>query len=527
MAIWYCASDKWTAVTAWATATAYNIGDIRRQNAAPAVGSERVFRCTTAGTSGGAEPTWVLTKGATTADGVGSLVWTEITGSSTYNATNTFAAPHARLASLVAWMAAGDTGYVGNHHAETQATSITVAMPGTLASPNLIICVDDTNVTPSETTGAVANATAGSAFTLSGHGTVVGLEVNIGSGSSNNVNMNIATGNTKIRLKNCRLIILSTGNSCRFAVGPTGTVAPAHVLFDNVSIRGNAAGQGFDLCNVILDWNGGAFITGGTGISTSLFRVAEASTGKTGCIVKANGLDMVLAPTAIVLIGACLGSTEFHLSNWKMPSGWTGTLFATTPGVGVKATMYNCDAGDTNYRYWYHDYTGEIKSDIGNVMTSGMSDGVTSIGLRINSSANCKWPTHVLRSPTFAIRNSAITASKTATVHFIHDTAVAPGQGTGTSSAFTDAEVYLEGEYLGTTNFPLSLFVSDSPANLLATPADQATSSATWTTANITTPVKQQTSITFTPQEIGYVSGTICCGIASKTFYVNIPNALT
>lgn len=77
--IWYCGSTKWTAVTAWAALTITAAGAIVRQLAAPAVGSERVFVCIVAGTTGAAEPTWIITKGAkTTTDG--TVTWMECTG---------------------------------------------------------------------------------------------------------------------------------------------------------------------------------------------------------------------------------------------------------------------------------------------------------------------------------------------------------------------------------------------------------------------------------------------------------------
>ncbi len=71
MANWFCSSAQWTAVVAWAASTNYSVGDLRRQVATPAVGSERVWRCSAisgAGLSGATEPSWVLTKGSNTTD---------------------------------------------------------------------------------------------------------------------------------------------------------------------------------------------------------------------------------------------------------------------------------------------------------------------------------------------------------------------------------------------------------------------------------------------------------------------------
>src|SRR5712692_8270405 len=144
MANWYVGSTKWTAVTQWAALTSYSVGDLRRQLATPTVGNERVFRCTTAGISGAAEPTWTLTVGSTTTDA--TVVWTEVTGNNTY----AWTAPHARLANAFAsgWGAAGDDFYVSNNHAETQSTAMTLTSPGTAASPCRVICVADTGSTP-------------------------------------------------------------------------------------------------------------------------------------------------------------------------------------------------------------------------------------------------------------------------------------------------------------------------------------------------------------------------------------------
>lgn len=75
----YVGSDKWTAVTAWTTVAVHAAGNLVRQAATPTVGNERVFVCIIAGTSLVSEPTWVVTKGATTAEAAGPT-WQECTG---------------------------------------------------------------------------------------------------------------------------------------------------------------------------------------------------------------------------------------------------------------------------------------------------------------------------------------------------------------------------------------------------------------------------------------------------------------
>jgi len=62
------------AVAAWAASTAFSVGDIRRASVEQPSGL--FFRCTTAGTSGSAEPGWPNMVGDTVEDG--TCVWTAI-----------------------------------------------------------------------------------------------------------------------------------------------------------------------------------------------------------------------------------------------------------------------------------------------------------------------------------------------------------------------------------------------------------------------------------------------------------------
>lgn len=58
--------------------TVVSVGDTVIPTDFNSTGPKRMYRCTTAGTTGASEPTWTDTNGATVADG-GTVVWTEMT----------------------------------------------------------------------------------------------------------------------------------------------------------------------------------------------------------------------------------------------------------------------------------------------------------------------------------------------------------------------------------------------------------------------------------------------------------------
>jgi hypothetical protein len=74
-------------LTKWATGVTKHCGDLIRQNTAPSVGNERVFVCVAStsgtGTTGGAEPTWTVTRGAKNTDN--TVTWQEATGIAALN----------------------------------------------------------------------------------------------------------------------------------------------------------------------------------------------------------------------------------------------------------------------------------------------------------------------------------------------------------------------------------------------------------------------------------------------------------
>ncbi len=170
--------------------------------------------------------------------------------------------------------------------------------------------------------------------------------------------------------------------------------------------------------------------------------------------------------------------------------------------------MWNCDSGDTNYRVWIEDYAGSVKHTT-TIYKDSFSGG-TAHSLVFASSANARYPLITLAGPDFFADNSTVGSSVTATVEIVTD-----------NVTLTDAECYLEVMYMGTGGVPLGTWIRDSKADVLASAANQASSSESWTTTGLGTPVKQKLSVTFTPQEAGYVIGRVVLCKASTTVYVD------
>lgn len=224
-----------------------------------------------------------------------------------------------------------------------------------------------------------------------------------------------------------------------------------------------------------------------------------------------DGFDFSALPAASNIVSGgdtsgCGATIKFN--NCKMPASWTGSWVNGTTGLGKQVIVTNCDNADTNYRYEkHHPPIGKITTETTVVRTGGASDGVTPVARRLATyvSASVVAP---LETHEILAWNETTGAPITATIEVLTN-----------GVTLTDAECWLEVQYLGTSGFPLSKFVTNAAA-LLATPVAQPTSTATWTTTGIASPVKQKLQVTFTPQEKGFVQAVVKLGKPSTTVYV-------
>lgn len=512
MAIWYCSSVGYTAVTAWAASTAYSIGDIRRPTAA-AANSERVFRCTTAGTSGGSEPTWVNTKAATTTDN--TVTWTEITGNSTYNTTTNFAAPHARITALGSWMAAGDFGYLANNHGETIANNIVFVAPGTAAAPNILLSIDP--ATGLEANGAsVATTGTTSQIFMQGDFYAKGITINSGENSPGATGIHLArSAGARQVYENCDFILSNASATASIMLGLSNDSNVGSVDMINCRFKFGATGATVRVIGN-LKIRGGGIISGSAAITNFLTWSGPASS-RQSTILDVEGFDFTGLATALNLTTGSTGDQngKVTFSNCKMPASWSGLLTASTLDyAGASVDAWNIAATDINYVFWHERFEGSVKQDTATYMTGGSTDGTTAFSIKMASSADAEFPAHVLYTPDMVVRNETTGSAKTATVEITHSAA----------ADLTDAEIWLEVMYLGTSGFPLSTLVTDRVATILGTPVDQTTSTQAWTNAGTR---KQKLAVTFTPQEKGDFIWRVALAKASTTVYVNANLVIT
>jgi hypothetical protein len=278
-------------------------------------------------------------------------------------------------------------------------------------------------------------------------------------------------------------------------------------MFNACGFKFSATGQ---TINISI---GSAFIIGGSVLAdtpiTNLVSIGNSAT------LLISGFDLSNCDAAVNISDSTANAVSLKLRNCKLPASWSGSVNSGTPGAGSVYELHNSDSADTNYRYQKKTQFGQIDSETTIVVTGGASDGTTALSHKMVSNADAEWNHQTLDGPEIVRWNETTGSAITATIEIIHS-----GVGAGGSGDFTDKEIWMEVQYLGTSGRPLSLLVDDAAADYITAAADQENSSATWTSSPAT-PVKQKLSVTFTPQEKGFIHAVVRLATASKTVYVD------
>lgn len=422
---------------------------------------------------------------------------------------STWALANATIAGSIADpIAAGDTIYVSDNHAESNGAGVTWTFPGTLASPNKIICADDAAEPPTAVSGASTwTMTVAASHSFNGSFYWRGGTITGGNSGASNILFGQASTQS-MQVFESVAFRLAGGSTAVIGLGSTGNTAQHMLDWRNVTVRGNNASQRLSMNAGSWRWVGGGIESGGTAWS-GLFG-SFGTTGRQPGYFLGSSLDLSgLASSAQLFPTSANGPFLATLRNCKLPAAATlAGSGVTTPGYRCEA--FNCDSGDTNYKVWIEDYAGSVKDETTIVKSSGASDGTTSLSWKMASSADAEYPFAILRSPEIQVWSDT-TGAKTATVEIAHFGA----------AALKDDEIWLEVEYLGTSGVPLGSVANDCKADVLATAADQATSSAVWNGTGSPSPIMQKLEVSFTTAEKGIIVLRVCLAKASTTVYVD------
>lgn len=415
---------------------------------------------------------------------------------------STWALANATLAGAYTDATAGDTIYVSQVHSESTAGSITLTSPGTAASPCAIVCANDAAEPPTAvSTAGIITTTGTTGITFAGFAAYYGLTFNAGTGTGNAPFITIGSANPWwIKLVNCALNVVGSHTNGRINIGVSSTSTDDQAAeWENVSVSFASSSHGI-IARAPLRWRGGSI--SGTA-PTTLF--LAASGGNVGDVL-VDEVDLSGVSITNLVAASALNRAKFRFVNCKLPGG-VNVVTGTNPGQGgPEVILVNCDSADTNYRYRKHNYLGDEYHETTVVRTGGASDGTTSFARKITTSANAKFICP-FESEWLHVWCDTL-ASTTLTVEVVTD-----------NVTLTDGEAWIEVSYQGTSGFPLGVHATDAKADILASAANQTTSSETWTTTGLTTPVKQKLSVTFTPQEKGWALVRVCLAKASTTMY--------
>lgn len=410
------------------------------------------------------------------------------------------------LAAAFAAMAAGDTAYVSEDHAETQASGMTLTSPGTAANPCFVYCVNHLGTVPPVSadlrTTATITTTGASSLSIAGPATYYyGIAFSAGSGAVNS-NLNVNANNGWVKFMNCVIGKAGTNgsnNAIQFA-GGSNDEGPL-VELSNTVLKFGAAGDSVRLDGK-LSWRNTPSAVQGT-TPTILFGTFDPGAGE----IFVEAVDLSALGAGGTICGASNNLKRITLKDCKLGAGVT--VAATPPNQAASEVLLTrSNSAGTNYRAEKYSYRGTETTETTIVLTGGASDGTTPQSRKLVSTANSKWVAAFEAMP-LAVWCDVAGVSKTVTVHAV----------SGAAGLLNNDDVWISTEYLSDAASGQGSFATSTKADNLAAGVAYTADGASWAGAPAGTPFSM--SATFTPAQKGWVYVYVHVAKASATVYVD------
>lgn len=410
------------------------------------------------------------------------------------------------LGAAVTAASASDVIRVRSTHVETANAVINYTFPATIGLQILSVTFNGLGTGGLAAGGTINVGAANAALTMDGHAYIYGITFN--GGTNNNAACDIlvmtatATASQSLKFDTCTLAVPSASTTAQLTIGVQASSAAADLTAEFINCTFSAGAV-----KSILFANGTIYIENLTLAGTAPTTVfAMAGTGRCSNITIVNSDLSGVAWTNLVSAAAYIG--YFIFKQCKFRSGFTFTTGAFS-GPGLDIIAIDCDSGDNHYKYLKSNWSGTIVAS--NSIYEAASNGTDSFSLLMTASANASfsWP---LAGPEFTWFNSALSAM-TSSVEVNND-----------GTTFKDNELWQNTTYKGTSGFTTATVNrGDRAADILASGANQDTSTASWTgTGGFGAEVKQKlVSTSFTPAEVGPITVTPKLAKASASVYIS------
>jgi hypothetical protein len=460
--------------------------------------------CSTAGTLGASEPAFSDTAGTTTTEG--TTTWTSLGPVGNFTGGQ---APHARLASACTstWFATGNTIYVGDNHAEAQATSMTITPAGTgvTASLGRIICHNHSGSYPPAATDlrttATVSTTAAASITFNPNGASyyiygIGLQAGVGA-STPNTFIILTPLNAYYYFDNCSFKIAGTFTNQILQISSSANAGA--VVWNNCTVSFAGVSHYIDVGTAQFVWqNTGPVLASGSSVPTGL--LGSSASGRFSNVTM-EALDLSQ------LTGNLLSTGNTLMGNWLIKDCKLNAAMsiATPPEYGHTMQLVRSDSSGTAYKSARYQYEGTETTETSIVRTGGAVDPNGQAQTRkIVTTANAQWLRPFKAEP-YAIWNPTTGSTVTVTVYGTVNSYYLP---------FND-EIWIEVEYLGASGSPLGTILTTTKASVLAGNLPVTADTSVWSGVSLLTvddePSPRTTYMTFdgAPTSVTLSSGNL------------------
>jgi hypothetical protein len=410
------------------------------------------------------------------------------------------------LAAAFAAKAAGDSFWVADDHAESQASAMTCTSPGTIANPCFVYCVNRAGSVPPVAadlrTTATITTTGNNSITLAGSAYYYGITFQAGSGAVNAI-FSVNASSAFNKFEACQLAKLGT-------TGTTNAI--------QFTATANAVGTGIELINTTMKfgstsdsiradgrfkWSKTTGAIAGATMPTTLF----GTFGNTVGSIFLDALDLSALGSGKTLFGSPASTQEVFIRDCKLGSGVTVSVTPASPS-DRNVYLTRSDSAGTNYRAEKYSYPGSETTETSIVRSGGASDGATPQSRKLVTNANAKWIAPFEGFPLAIFCNTA-GAVKTVTVHGV----------SGAAGGLNNDDVWIDVVYPADASSGLGGIATSTKASNLASNSAYSASGATWNGSPSGTPFTM--TATFTPAQIGWVYIYPKVGKASATIYID------